>query len=372
MSVTKAPAGNNPAVPIEVDPGVCVPEGWSFRFLSIGPELASQMLSVPRRNRPIRRSAVEQYVDDIVNGRWRLTPETILVGPEGEVVDGQHRLSAIVQSGVTLPFLVVFNIGTDLLRVVDTGRSRSTANVIGLLTDVKQETGLTRAARLLHLYLNVSYDVVWAGRNLKVLSASALEDFILSIPAEPSDDEVGTPAPGYEHLAHCVKLATDVGRRVPMPPTPMAVGMYLTSMEIPLSRQEDWIASLATGADLTSDSPVLALRERMRNRKPSMPVRDVLALYLSAWAAWRDGKAVVRLLVPHNMPCVGMPPFGRTMGPPPRRVDSLGADGARIRRWAEENGYPLPSRGRLPQWVKDLWELEVAQQEQQGTHEATG
>jgi hypothetical protein len=48
------------------------------------------------RNRPLVMSLVEDRVQDILNARWELNGETVIISREGDVLDGQHTLVAVV------------------------------------------------------------------------------------------------------------------------------------------------------------------------------------------------------------------------------------------------------------------------------------
>jgi len=60
------------------------------------PELAAQMLSKNERNRPIRKTTVQAYAADMAAGRWEQTHQAIAVDAHGKLLDGQHRLSAVI------------------------------------------------------------------------------------------------------------------------------------------------------------------------------------------------------------------------------------------------------------------------------------
>lgn len=292
-------------IPISVSAGVSVPEDWRFAFVSIDKTMAQELLDIPRKNRNIRRSAVQEYTDDLKAGRWRMTPETIVLGKNGEIIDGQHRLTAVVAADAIVPFMVVSNVDAELLKVIDTGHGRSTADVLGI-GGLSRPGNVATAARLLHTYLNVPYDLVWGGNHLKVLSASALEEFMSTLPPEKPSGTSYDAVSGQKHLERCVNRALQMNRRIPMPPGPLAVGLYLTSLEVPLCQQESWIGPLATGALL--EGPILAFRERMRTSSSKLPPRDILAMYLAAWSAWRDGRPLRSISLPRRMPKVGLEP----------------------------------------------------------------
>lgn len=93
----------------------------------ITPSMAKSMLENNKANRPISKSDVSRYARDMKSGNWVLTHQGILVGKDGALIDGQHRLMAVVTSGVALKFSVTYdeNVSTPLELPLDTGRKRS-------------------------------------------------------------------------------------------------------------------------------------------------------------------------------------------------------------------------------------------------------
>ena len=72
----------------------------------ITPEIAAQMLAKNVGNRAMRTHVVKQYAQQMREGQWRQTHEPIAVDASQNVVDGQHRLAAIVESGASIWFWV--------------------------------------------------------------------------------------------------------------------------------------------------------------------------------------------------------------------------------------------------------------------------
>lgn len=117
-----------PASPLEV---VTKIDQQYTRIEEIDPDLAAILLEGNVRNRSISKSTVEAYARDMVDGRWALTHQGIALDREGRLVDGQHRLTAVVRSGVTIRMAVTYNVDPETYRVVDTNaRARSTADVL--------------------------------------------------------------------------------------------------------------------------------------------------------------------------------------------------------------------------------------------------
>lgn len=79
-----------------------------------------------------RQGDVSSYARDMREGRWQETHEPIAFSDDGVLIDGQHRLAAIVASGATVRMLVVRGTQMETQGVIDCGRSRSLADRIKL------------------------------------------------------------------------------------------------------------------------------------------------------------------------------------------------------------------------------------------------
>jgi hypothetical protein len=101
-------------------------------IMDITPETASQWLERNTHNRKLNQSTTDRFIKDMTDGRWQLTHQGIAFDSGGTLIDGQHRLWAVVLSGVTVRMRVFFNMPTDSMLCIDTGRMRSNLDVIKL------------------------------------------------------------------------------------------------------------------------------------------------------------------------------------------------------------------------------------------------
>ncbi len=102
---------------------------------TITPDMALSYLSCNQGNRPVRVNQVKSLADAIKRGEWRLTHQGIAFSSNGRLLDGQHRLSAIVEAGVPVRSLVSRGLDDETFMSIDIGNRRSHADV--LRTDQK-------------------------------------------------------------------------------------------------------------------------------------------------------------------------------------------------------------------------------------------
>ncbi len=102
-------------------------------IVNVTPEQARQWLEINNFNRPRNSEAVAKYVRQIREGRWRLTHQGLAFTKNGMLLDGQHRLWAIIECGITLPMRVCINEPAENYEVIDCGRNRSNLDVVRMV-----------------------------------------------------------------------------------------------------------------------------------------------------------------------------------------------------------------------------------------------
>jgi hypothetical protein len=80
------------------------------RVIEITPRMAADWLKRNPHNRPLQPRVINKYVRDMLDGNWVLDGQAITLASDGTIINGQHRLSAVVQSGVTISSLVVWGV----------------------------------------------------------------------------------------------------------------------------------------------------------------------------------------------------------------------------------------------------------------------
>ena len=78
-----------------------------FTVMNVTPEQAAKWLRENNENnRGIKTQVVNKYARDLLDGNWRVTHQCIAFDSRGMLVDGQHRLSAIVLAGTAMTVCV--------------------------------------------------------------------------------------------------------------------------------------------------------------------------------------------------------------------------------------------------------------------------
>lgn len=101
-------------------------------FVKITPKVAQQYLDCAGRNRKIREARVDLYAQQIKRGDWLVTNQGIAFDETGKLIDGQHRLMAIVRADTSAEILVVRGLKIGAQLVLDQPAARQIHDQIRL------------------------------------------------------------------------------------------------------------------------------------------------------------------------------------------------------------------------------------------------
>lgn len=101
------------------------PDGITTRWVFVTPEIAYEWLENQADNRTLSPKHAAKFIRDLGQGRWLPNPQGVGKDTNGHIIDGQHRLYAIFESGIGAWLLVTENLPPETQRVVDDNRKRS-------------------------------------------------------------------------------------------------------------------------------------------------------------------------------------------------------------------------------------------------------
>ncbi len=102
----------------------------SVTQMVVTPEIAKSWLeSNASLQRKLNPKVVDEYALAMRKGQWVLTHQGIALDSNGFVIDGQHRLGAIVKSGVAVEMQVTFNASAASFSAIDRGYNRSSVQI---------------------------------------------------------------------------------------------------------------------------------------------------------------------------------------------------------------------------------------------------
>jgi hypothetical protein len=141
----------------------------------ISPQLADAILSASKdhvKNRNVKDHHVEWLAGQMKAGKWMTNGEPIILDDEGLLLDGQHRLWAVVMADVTIETVVTRGVDRATFPTIDTGAVRNAADVIGMAGEVN---GVVLASVLGWMHRYESGKMLWAVKGSGFTSAIGLQ-----------------------------------------------------------------------------------------------------------------------------------------------------------------------------------------------------
>jgi len=123
-----------------------------FKLVEITPVMAESFLANNEANRNIRKQKVEEYTKSMNKGFWRVTGEGITLDKDGKLLDGQHRLLAIIAHGKPVTMSIIRNVESGVQQYMDCGAPRRIADNLKMFDGHKNTTALVAIAKALILF----------------------------------------------------------------------------------------------------------------------------------------------------------------------------------------------------------------------------
>jgi hypothetical protein len=241
----------------------------------VTPDLAGALLAANRRNRNLRTSRVTQLAEAMERGEWELNGETIKVADDGTLLDGQHRLQAVVESGVGIDTLVMRDLSMRVQDTVDTGRRRRLADILKI-EGYSDSHALGAAVSILHRLRN--------GHRIHYAHAGA-----------PSAQQALDLIKREPQIQTSVRVARRVTKQVGGP-IGVFSALHCVFYEVDPEPADEFFARLADGADLSRDDPLLHLRNQLsrprKDRSYGQSPSNIAALTIKAFNLRRAGRRV--------------------------------------------------------------------------------
>jgi len=100
-----------------------------IKIEKVNPTKATEWLNRNHpKNRKLSKTTSMVYGLDMLDGTFHLTHQPIAFDVDGYLIDGQHRLAAVVESGCPQEFVVARGVAREVIKYTDRGRKRSTAD----------------------------------------------------------------------------------------------------------------------------------------------------------------------------------------------------------------------------------------------------
>lgn len=248
-------------------------DGVSVEFIDVTPELAKEWLDeANKRNRSMRYRIVGSYATDMAAEEWDLNGETVKFDRDGVLMDGQHRLQGIVDSGTTQTLIVVRGLDPKGQATIDRNVTRKFSDTLKM--DYKEPNHLALAALVRAVFM-------WQKGYTQVTSAYI-----------PSSRQLEHVYKEHPELGFVVVRAGTVAKKSGLTPSVVGLAMWLFD-KIDPKDSEKFFDLLADGERIGRGNPIWELRRQSlgwRGDKQRRNKHWQLAVIIKVWNLWRLGK----------------------------------------------------------------------------------
>lgn len=258
----------------EVDPSLII-----TTLEVITPAIAEFYLTFNEPNRKLSPEIVNWLAKVMATPEWQINGDTITFARTGRLLDGQHRLSAIIKYGKPKHILVCRGVSEKAFKTKDIGKRRTAADTLSIRGE-KNCTQLAAAIIFVHRYFTGRL-----GMDKGSYSPTHIEALL---------DDYGDPIRQSVHFANNLKHKQ-------LLPGKTVAGLHYIFSKIDSELADRFWSSVIHGTNLTADSPMFVVRERiMRNKidKSKLDADTVAALIVNAWNHERAGTTVRYMRVP--------------------------------------------------------------------------
>lgn len=240
----------------------------------ITPQIATWILQLNKHNRHFYPTYAAKLKGALERGEWQETGEPIIISKEGILNDGQHRLSAIAESGISAVCDVRFGIERAAFLATGTGKKRSAADVMGIL-NYNNANSLASTARYIYHYENSIGDYSKSITNAQVLEV---------IKRHPLIEEVVSRVSGSKFKP--LRIACIIAI------------MVLAAEQSDLGALERFLHTAETGLTTNPDDPARKLHMKLVDislARGQTYAIDYMILAAKAWNYWIRKKDLKRL-----------------------------------------------------------------------------
>lgn len=253
-------------------------DGIKVKVVTIDPALATKLLSRNTRNRGVSTNRVDQYAADMRRGNWVVNGEAIKIADDGTILDGQHRLLAILEADTPVETLLIVGLPAEAQETMDQGRNRTLYEALKLRGE-GEYTALAAALKVVTLY---ERDGV---------------PFVGVLKAAPSNHECFRTLDRNPGVRESVALAAK--HKVRWLSYSTLAGLHYLFAIVDQDDAEDFVVKLTRGAELPAASPIYLLRERLlrahTEKHQALSPKAKMALVIRTWNAYRRGEDLVRM-----------------------------------------------------------------------------
>lgn len=221
-----------------------------IRVEYITPDKAKRYLSGNQNNRKLSTSIVNQYSESIKRGEWKLNGESIKFDNDGKLIDGQHRLHAIIKANTGIQMLVISGLNKEVFSTIDAGKKRTAGDCLSI-QGVPNYNGI---ASIIRIYLKMKTSDVNSFLVINRGGSNAINNAIKNITNTQVLDEYSHHAKEYDEITKIARKLYGEMRLLPI----SLLGAYMSFLIINLGKDKDkvfdFFTQMALGENIKSNA----------------------------------------------------------------------------------------------------------------------
>ena len=248
------------------------------KVIEVTPRMCETWLDKNINNRPLNQRHVNLLTRTMLQGDWDLNGESLKFDVDGNILDGQHRMWACIESDTPFKTMVIYNLERITFDTIDTGRNRNAPDVLSMNGEVNT---VLLSGVLKHVGRYYSGQMLSTGKITNKEIESLLD-------THPKTREI------------VAKLSRGAYRVPWCAPTLIGTCWYLAQQKS-TAQAESFFHGLIFGANLEPKSPILTLRNKFISAQTTKGQKllspEKLEMIVIAWNAFRKDKTLNRFIL---------------------------------------------------------------------------
>jgi hypothetical protein len=243
----------------------------AVHIVNVNPRDAQLLLDRSDKNRLFNQSNFKKLVATINDGDFAYNGSSLCLSAAGRLLDGQHRLRAIIATGITAKFIIATGIVDKAQSTMDTGRSRTLAQNL-------QMNGEQYENELSGALIGIQAWELGERATQVSLRDATIQQSLRFYAAHPEVRDISREAKNYSRAIPGLSCK--------------AISQFIWAFDkIDATERKAFFDLLVSGVGLSEGDPILQLRNYLHTKvgKEKLTAHQLSGMTCKAWNQWREG-----------------------------------------------------------------------------------
>jgi hypothetical protein len=265
---------------------------YGLKVVEFTPEMCKYILEHHNsNNRDLKRRNVDHILNEIGNGNWAFNGETIGFDENGDLTNGQHRLTSISEGEVSLVIPTFTNLDPDVFKTIDTGQTRTPSDVLAI-DGIENSSEASATVKFVNDIVNNCFNNTNKGRKHTLSNTDVLEYYSKL---------------GEDKIQEAIEFFNNTKSRAGSPlglQKKFVTGFHYVLTTINPEKGQEFMDKLMTGTNITEGCPIKLLREKLftaktsKSKKHQLTPTEKIKYVMFTWTKFIAGDETKRLLLP--------------------------------------------------------------------------